>query len=118
MELGGESASMMNPYPVVLALMAIFAAAWLWAEFKAGLALRLVSGVLLITSFAYAAYYIGWLGPQYTITYYESAVRRSTAALKHGRSDLVLEAFEEYSRQPKPHPNTISARLDKAGVHE
>ena len=101
---------------LVFAILVIIAGFWVWAEFKAGIAWRLASGAALACSLAYAAYYVGWLGPQYTITFYDSAVRRSAAALEHGQLEAVREAFADYTSQTKPHPTTILARLEKAAA--
>jgi hypothetical protein len=98
----------------VLGLLAALTAVWLWAEFRARVVARLALGLALCGLVAYSAYYVGWLGPQYTITYYDSAVRQSADALSQGRVGEVEEAFSEYARQPVPHPLTILSKLESA----
>ncbi len=48
---------------------------------------------------AYLGHYVGWLGPQYTITYYDTSIRRSLEALKQGEGAIVENAFAQYVRQ-------------------
>jgi hypothetical protein len=102
--------------PLAFAIVAGFAGVWVWAEFRAGAALRLASGAVLACSVACAAYYVGWLAPQYTISFYDYAVRQSATALEEGQLDVVRQAFADYTSQSAPHPRTILARLEKAAT--
>ena len=106
-----------GPAPLAaVGLLAMVGAAWLWAEFRARVFARVTLGLVLLGLVSYAAHYVGWLGPQYRITYYDSAIRRSADALNDGRADEVEEAFSEYIRQPVPHPLTILSKLEAASA--
>ena len=102
---------MINPYALAIALLAIFAVVWVWAEFRAGVVLRLASGAVLTSSLAYAANYIGWLGPQFTITFYEAAISEIAAGLESSDSRQVLAAIRKYEAERDPHaPDPIPLR--------
>lgn len=96
----------------VLVVVIATTAAWIWAEVRAHLVTRLALGFVVLGLVGYVAYHVGWLGPQYTITYYDSALRRAAAELSAGRVAEVEAAFSDYARDSNPNPLSILSKLE------
>jgi hypothetical protein len=100
-----------GPLLVVAPAVALLGA-WVWAEVRGRLMHRLIFAASLMSMLIYIGYYVGWLGPQYTITYYDAAIRRSAETLERGEPAIVEKAFAEYLRRGDQSPITILAELE------
>jgi hypothetical protein len=83
--------------------------AWLYGEWRGGATMRRVAAIALVALIAIASYHVGWLGPQYSITWYELSLDRIREMAQAGDTDGIAASLVRYRSTHKlPEPDSAA----------
>jgi hypothetical protein len=82
---------------LIFPLILVVSIVWLYAEFKLGRRARVIVGLISMLCGGFLVYAFCQVKPFYESSWHRNSIRDAESLLKHGRTNIVISAFETYN---------------------